>query len=97
MIEGAWASELTRFEVLSGMHPEEEDETEALLAQLEWVPVGEAVARVAGALARQFRAMSRGIQDGDYVIAATTIVLNAELVTLNVKHFPMFPGLRPAY
>jgi hypothetical protein len=31
------------------------------------------------------------------VIAATAKELGADLVTLNVKHFPMFPGLRAPY
>lgn len=29
--------------------------------------------------------------------AATVEVLGAELPTLDVKHFPMFPGLEPAF
>jgi predicted nucleic acid-binding protein len=33
----------------------------------------------------------------DYVIAATAEMLNAELWTTNVNHFPMFPDLRSAY
>jgi predicted nucleic acid-binding protein len=31
------------------------------------------------------------------VIAATAIVLDAELLTTNVRHFPMLEGLRAAY
>jgi predicted nucleic acid-binding protein len=30
-------------------------------------------------------------------IAATADVVGAELVTLNVKHFPMLKGLKPAF
>jgi len=34
---------------------------------------------------------------GDYLIAATAEVQGFELATLNVKHFPMFQGLRPPF
>lgn len=33
----------------------------------------------------------------DLAIAATTIALEAELYTRNVKHFPMFEGLSAPY
>jgi predicted nucleic acid-binding protein len=38
-----------------------------------------------------------GIDVVDYVIAATAEELGAELMTLNVRHFPMFAALRPAF
>jgi hypothetical protein len=33
----------------------------------------------------------------DALIAATATAGNAELKTLNVKHYPMFKGLKPPY
>ena len=33
----------------------------------------------------------------DHAIAATAILSGAELLTCNVRHFPMFPGLRPPW
>ncbi|HSS77889.1 MAG TPA: type II toxin-antitoxin system VapC family toxin, partial [Thermoanaerobaculia bacterium] len=33
----------------------------------------------------------------DYLIAATTLLLDADLLTTNVRHFPMIDGLQPAY
>ena len=30
---------------------------------------------------------------GDYLIAATALIEGLELATLNVRHYPMFPGL----
>ena len=53
--------------------------------------------RTAGALARQHRRAHSGVDAADYLIAATAIVLEAELLTMNVRHFPMLTGLRPAY
>jgi predicted nucleic acid-binding protein len=55
------------------------------------------VADRAGVLARQYRSSHVGIDTTDYLIAAAAKSIDADLVTLNVKHFPMFPALEPAY
>jgi predicted nucleic acid-binding protein len=91
------ASELTRYEVLVGIHPDEEEATERLFAGLEWISVTEPVARLAAAFARELRGRFSGIEDADYLIAATAIDLDADLMTTNVRHFPMLAGLEPAY
>jgi predicted nucleic acid-binding protein len=39
----------------------------------------------------------RGIDTADYVIAATVELLEAELLTTNVRHFPTIEGLVPPY
>ena len=98
-VTGEWvgASEITRFEILAGVRAREEKATETFLLELEWVPVDEAIARRGAALARSFRRSHGGIEDGDYLIAATAIELDAELLTTNVRHFPMLPDLQPAY
>jgi predicted nucleic acid-binding protein len=61
------------------------------------VPVSDAIAQRAGAHLRAHRRSHQGIDLADYLIAATVDVHDAVLATLNVKHFPMFKGLRPAY
>ena len=63
---------------------------------LTWVH-DEVVSRTAGLLARKHRATYSGIDDVDYLIAATALALDAELLTTNLRHFPMLPGLRPPY
>jgi len=55
------------------------------------------VAEEAGTLGRRWLPSHNGIDSADLAIAATVIVIGGRLVTLNVRHFPMFPGLRPAY
>ena len=90
-------SEVTRFEILAGMLPSEEEPTERFFAEVIWLPVDEVVARTAASLARVFRARNRGIDDADYIVAATAALLGADLLTTNVKHFPMFPELSPPY
>lgn len=90
-------SELTRVEILQGVRSAERAPTERLLQTLRWIPVDEAISRHAGELGRRFRQSHRGIGVTDLVIAATTIELGAELATQNLKHFPMFDGLRAPY
>jgi predicted nucleic acid-binding protein len=91
------ASEMTRLEVLGGMRLTEERGTRLLLDTLIWHPVDQDVAERAAGLARQWRPINRGIDTADYAIAATALGLGARLLTLNVKHFPMFPGLTAPY
>jgi predicted nucleic acid-binding protein len=91
------ASEITRIEVLAGMRHGEEEPTGSLLASLAWHEVDAAVAEEAGALGRQWLPSHPGIDSADLAIAATAILNRADLLTLNVRHFPMFPGLRRPY
>jgi predicted nucleic acid-binding protein len=91
------ASELIRFELLAGVRPDELEALERFFSALMWLPVGEDVSCTAGSLARRYRKANSGIDDVDYLIAATAIVFDTELVTTNVRHFPMFEGLRPPY
>ncbi|MGD0715750.1 MAG: type II toxin-antitoxin system VapC family toxin [Gaiellaceae bacterium] len=91
------ASEVVRFELLAGVQDEELEALEQFSSALSWVAVNEDVARTAGALARAYRKAHGGIDDADYLIAATAIVLDAELLTTNLRHFPMLKGLRAPY
>jgi len=91
------ATEVVRFELLAGVRPHELDILESFFAALAWVPVDEAIVRAAAGLARQYRRAYRGIDDVDYLIAGTAIVLEADLLTTNVRHFPMFANLEPPY
>jgi predicted nucleic acid-binding protein len=91
------ASELVRFELLAGAREHELDALQQFLVVLDWVPVNGRVARVGGELARRYRPSHGGIEDVDYLIAATALVLDAQLLTTNLKHFPMLEGLQPAY
>ena len=91
------ASELVRFELLAGIRGKELVAVEEFCSALRWVAVTEDVARVAGQLARRYRKSHSGIGAVDYLIAATAIVIDADLLTTNVRHFPMFTKLKPAY
>ena len=91
------ASEVVRFELVAGVRDDELPALEQFFSAVSWVAVGEDVARAAGELARNHRRAHSGIDDADYLIAATALLLEAELLTTNVRHFPMLPGLRPPY
>jgi len=67
-----------------------------LLSLFRIVPVSPAIARAAGLYKRDF-AKSHGVGLADAVLAATAEAENAELKTLNIKHYPMIKGLKPAY
>jgi predicted nucleic acid-binding protein len=90
-------SALSRVEIEGGMRPGEESAIGALMGALTVVPVSDAIARRAGELLRKFRRSHSGIDLVDYVIAATAQLYDAPLLTLNVRHFPMFQDLKPAF
>jgi predicted nucleic acid-binding protein len=92
-----WAVTVTRTEVLAGMRPRERQATLALLDVLRWQPVTLELADRAGELARRHLRSHPGVDTVDYLIAAGAELLEATLCTLNVKHFPMFPGLERPY
>jgi predicted nucleic acid-binding protein len=83
------ASELVRFELLAGAREHELDELQQFFTALDWVPVNGQVVRVGGELARRYRPSHGGIEDVDYLIAANALVLDVELLTTNIRHFPM--------
>lgn len=90
-------SELSRIEVIQGLRSAEQRTAEKLFAMIAWVPVSEGVARRAGELGRRWRRSHPGIGVADLAIAATAEQAEAALATRNLKHFPMFKGLRAPY
>jgi predicted nucleic acid-binding protein len=90
-------SEVTRVEVMRGLRSRERAGAEHLFQALRWVPVDEPISRRAGELGRRWDRHRPGISLADLVIAATTEQLDAELATTNIRHFPMFAGLRSVY
>ena len=92
-----WAVTPTRTEIIAGLRPHELEPMNRLFAMMSWVDIDGEIADAAGELARRYQAAHRGIDTVDYLIAAATQSIGASLVTLNVRHFPMFPGLEPPY
>ena len=92
----ARCSVLSRVEIEGGMRSAERASVGLLFSALTLEPVTDVVATRAASFLRRFRRSHEGIDIVDYVIAATADVLGYDLLTLNVKHFPMIKGLRPA-
>ena len=92
-----WSSYVVRAELLAGMRAEEEVATRDLLRLVSWVDVDESVSEAAGALGRRYLRSHPGIEVADLVVAALAFELEAELKTTNLKHFPMFKGLKAPY
>lgn len=74
----------------------ERQDLEDFLALFPVVPVSADIARVGG-LYRQAYGRSHGVGLADAVIAATADLSESVLKTLNVRHYPMFSNLDPAY
>lgn len=91
------ASELTRFELLAGVRPSEHAPLQDFFSVVDWAPVTEDVTRQAAAYARSYRRSHSGIGAIDYLIAGAVSVLSADLLTTNLRHFPMFDGLQAPY
>ena len=60
------------------------------------LPVTPEIARNGGIHKRDY-AKSHGVGLADAIIAATAEAENADLMTLNVKHYPMLDDLEPPY
>ena len=87
-------------ELYAGVRGDSEgEESLALASFLDVVrvePVTRQIAR-AGGLYRRDYGPSHGVGLADGVIAATAVACDAVLMTLNVRHYPMFEALEPAY
>ncbi len=88
-----YTSALTRFEVLQGMRPAETFKTFHLLNLLETVDVDLAVADKAASFYQRYHKERPGIGGIDFMIAATALVHDLTLVTLNLKDYPQ-PEIR---
>jgi predicted nucleic acid-binding protein len=60
------------------------------------IPLTSGIAKTGGLYKRDY-GKSHGVGLADAIIAATCEAENAELKTLNIKHYPMVKGLKPAY
>lgn len=91
------ASVLARVEIEGGMRSGEQAQIASLFGVIRLLPVTDAIARRAGEHLRTFRHSHSGIDLVDFVVAATSELHDATFATLNVRHFPMFRGLRPPW
>jgi len=84
-------------ELYAGAKDEEEQVTlEDFISIFPVISVSAEIAKIGGLYRRDY-GKSHGVGLADAILAATAEAEKAELKTLNVKHYPMFKGLRPAY
>ncbi len=84
-------------EVVGGMRAPEKVEVRRLLRSLGCLPVTREIAERAGELGRTYRRSHAAISVADYLVAATALDSGHVLATLDVRHFPMFPGLEAPF
>ncbi len=90
-------SVITIAEIYSGIRDaREEAEVERLFSIFPVFPTTGEVARLAGLLVKQY-GKSYSVEIPDALIAATCLINNTELQTLNARHYPMFQNLKPPY
>ncbi|MCY4078329.1 MAG: type II toxin-antitoxin system VapC family toxin [Acidobacteria bacterium] len=82
--------------VRGGADGAEQAVLESLLSVFRVVPVSASIARLGGLYKRDY-GRSHGVGLADGILAATATAEDAELMTLNVRHYPMFGGIEPAY
>ena len=83
-------------EARGGKGDTEQVALERFLSMFRIVHVTTEIARLGGLYKRDYGG-SHGIGLADAVVAATATLENADLKTLNVKHYPMFDAIEPAY
>ena len=84
-------------ELYAGVKNDEERATlEDFVSIFPVIPVSAETAKAGGLYKRDY-GKSHGVGLADAILAATAEAEKAELKTLNVKHYPMFRELRPAY
>jgi len=93
----AFCSRLTRVELAAGLRSHQLDGHAALDRWIDTIEVDEEIGARAVELAATWGPSHGGIDVTDYVIAATAEQRNLDLLTTNVKHFPMFEGLAAPY
>jgi predicted nucleic acid-binding protein len=74
----------------------EQDTLQNFVSLFRVVPIGKEIG-IAGGLYKRDYGKSHGVGLADAILAATAVFENAELKTLNIKHYPMIKGLKPAY
>lgn len=78
------------------MRDDESKVVASLLDRLFWLDTTSDLADRAGEFGRRY-GRSHGLDVVDAIVAAAAEFLSADLATVNVRDFPMFPGLTRPY
>lgn len=74
----------------------EQDTLQEFVSLFRVVPVSAEIGKIGGLYKRDY-GKSHGVGLADAILAATAEIENAELKTLNTRHYPMLKDLKPAY
>ncbi|OGR20331.1 MAG: twitching motility protein PilT [Desulfobacula sp. RIFOXYA12_FULL_46_16] len=74
----------------------EQDTLQEFVSLFRVVPVSAEIGKIGGLYKRDY-GKSHGVGLADAILAATAEIENAELKTLNIRHYPMLKDLKPAY
>ncbi len=84
-------------ELYAGVKGDAEQATlDSFISLFRVIPVDSEIAKAGGLYKRDY-SKSHGVGLADAILAATAESENAELKTLNTKHYPMMKSLLPAY
>ncbi len=83
-------------ELFAGVKDDEKEKLDEFISLFPVFPITIEIAKAGGMLKRDYH-RSHGVGLADALMAATALVHNAELKTLNTKHYPMFKKLIPPY
>ena len=81
-------SSISIVEVQLGVRKKEQKVTTDFLNSLEVYPIGKEIANYTGNLIREYKKKGITVKLTDSIIAATCLLYNLTLVTLNLKHYP---------
>lgn len=82
-------STITVAEIYKNIYPSEMIKTENLLNEFQMYEVNSSIAKQAGLYWQQYSKKLKNLSLTDCLVAATVNINSLELVSLNVKHFPM--------
>lgn len=83
-----WIGALQRAEVLFHVLPGEERLTGFVLRRFRTAPVTEEVVDLGARLFSRWN-RSHGVDENDALLAATAVLTGGQVITMNLKHFPM--------
>ena len=83
-------------ELYAGIRDDEQERLDEFVSLFPVLPITPEIAKAGGLLKHDYH-RSHGVGLADALMAATAIINNAELKTLNRKHYPMLNGLKLPY
>ena len=83
-------------ELYAGVRDDERARLDDFVTLFPILPITSEIAKAGGLFKRDYH-KSYGIGLADALMAATAVTENAELKTLNTKHYPMLKGLKAPY